>query len=229
MASLTWHGHATCSIRLDDGTTLVIDPFFDDNPKADISAADVEADWILLTHGHGDHIADAAPIARRTGATVICSVELSEHMAAQGVEKIHAMNIGGGYDFPFGRVKMVNAIHGGRVEGAAAPATTTSPCAGYLIRADGIRLYHAGDTALTMDMRLLEGQVDVALLPIGDNFTMGPDDAARAVGMIRPRLVVPIHYNTWPIIEVDPQRFVDEVGDTSRVRVMEPGGTLDLA
>ena len=149
--------------------------------------------------------------------------------AAQGVEKIHAMNIGGGYDFPFGRVKMVNAVHGGRIEGAAGPSTTTSPCAGYVIHADGIRVYHAGDTALTTDMQLLEGQVDVALLPIGDNFTMGPDDAARAVEMIRPGRVVPIHYGTWPIIEVDPQRFVDRVGDAARVRIMEPGATMDLA
>ncbi|MDT8340718.1 MAG: metal-dependent hydrolase [Longimicrobiales bacterium] len=227
MATLTFHGHATCSVVTDDGTRLVIDPFFGDNPSCAHTVDEVEADWILATHGHADHIADAVPLARRTGATVISTVEVVSWLGTQGLEKLHGMNIGGAHDFPFGRVKLVHAIHGGMVQGeGGAPFTT--PCAGLVLELDGRRLYHAGDTALTMDMQLLRGRVDVALLPIGDNFTMGPEDAVRAVEFIEPEVVVPIHYGTWPVIEQDPEAFARRVGDRARVAVLKPGESLAL-
>lgn len=223
MATLTWHGHATCSIETDDGTRLVIDPFFADNPATDLTVDEVEADYILATHGHFDHFADALPLARRTGATVISTFEIVSFCAEQGHDAGHGMNIGGGYDFPFGRVKMTPAVHTGSVAGDES-GTHTTECGGFLLTLGGTRLYHAGDTALIMDMQLLRGQVDVALLPIGDNFTMGPDDAARAVEFIQPDVVIPIHYGTWPVIDQDPERFRSLVGDTARVEVLSPGG-----
>lgn len=223
MASLTWHGHATCSIETDDGTRLVIDPFFGDNPLCDLGVDEVEADYVLVTHGHFDHFADCIPLAKRTGATVISTYEIVAFCQEQGVENGHGMNIGGGYDFPFGRVKMTPALHTGSVAGDES-GTHTTDCGGFLLTLDGTRIYHAGDTALIMDLQLLRGQVDVALLPIGDNFTMGPEDAARAVEFIEPEVVIPIHYSTWPIIEQDPAHFRALVGDRARVEVLRPGG-----
>ena len=227
MAQLTYHGHATCSLVTDDGTRLVIDPFFADNPTTDLTVEDVEADYILVSHGHFDHFSDCVPLARRTGATVIGTFELVGFCGDQGIENGHGMNIGGGYDFPFGRVKLTPALHTGSVAGDE-EGTHTTNCAGFLIEFNGKRFYHAGDTALIMDFQLLQGQVDIALLPIGDNFTMGPADAARAVGMIQPKVVIPIHYNTWPLIAQDPERFRDLVGDQAEVRVLEPGATYEF-
>lgn len=227
MATLTFHGHAACDVVTDDGTRLVIDPFFTDNPVSDVAADQVEADWILVTHGHGDHLGDTVRLAQRTGATVISTVEVVSYLKTRGVKHTHGMNIGGARDFPFGRVKLVHAIHGGMVEGEGAAAYTT-PCAGLLLTLDGRRLYHAGDTALTMDMQLLRGRVDVALLPIGDNYTMGPQDAVRAVEFIEPEVVVPIHYNTWPVIAQDPGEFARMVGDRATVKILEPGDSLVL-
>jgi L-ascorbate metabolism protein UlaG (beta-lactamase superfamily) len=227
MAELTFHGHATCSIRTEDGTRIVIDPFFDGNPLCEVSVDEVEADFVLVTHGHADHISDAPALARRTGAQVISTVEVVEFLGTQGIENTHGMNIGGARDFPFGRLKMVHAIHGGSVQmEGGAPYTT--PCAGYVLEVDGRRVYHAGDTALTMDMKLLEGLVDVALLPIGDNFTMGPQDAARAVEFIKPEVVVPIHYDTWPVIAQDPDAFRALVAGAARVEALQPGDRLPL-
>lgn len=226
MARLTFHGHAACSIETNDGTRLVIDPFFDDNPVATVSAAEVEAEYILLSHGHGDHLGDCVSIAKRTGATVIGTVELVGFCRSKGVESVHGMNIGGAHTFPFGRVKLTPAVHGGSVAGD--DGTHTTPCAGLLIEFDGKRFYHAGDSALTMDFQLLRGRVDVALLPIGDNFTMGPEDAARAVEMIEPEVVIPIHYSTWPVIKQDPETFKRLVGDTARVEILAPGSSWDF-
>ena len=227
MASLTWHGHSTFSIVTAAGIKIVIDPFFDDNPRSDLKAAQVEADFIVVSHGHADHFADCIPIARRTGATVISTFEIASFCAAKGVEHTHGMNIGGGWQLDFGRLQLTAAIHSGTVAGDDT-GTHTTICSGLLFDIDGTQVYHAGDTALTMDMQLLKGHVDVALLPIGDNFTMGPRDAARAVEFIEPDVVVPMHYGTWPIIEQDPQEFVKMVGDRARVVVLEPGGQLEL-
>lgn len=226
MATLHYHGHSTVSIRTDDGTRIVIDPFFTGNPRADVAVDDVEADWVLCTHGHGDHFGDALPLVRRTGATLVSSHEIVQYAATQGAENVHGMGIGGGHDFPFGRVQMTVAAHGGLIEGADGPWCCTP--GGFLLHVDGRRVYHAGDTALIMDMQLLAGRVDVALLPIGDNYTMGPEDAVRAIDMIGPEVVIPIHYDTMPVIEQDAHAFARAVGSRARVVVLEPGGEHPL-
>lgn len=228
MAKLTFHGHATCSIETDDGTKIVIDPFFGDNPACDITVDDVEADFILVTHGHGDHIGDLLPLARRTGALVISTYEIVSWLATVGIENTHALHIGGGNTFPFGYAKMTPALHGGKIDAEGGEAFTTVP-GGFLINFNGgKRFHHAGDTALLMEMQLLAGKVDVALLPIGDNFTMGPEDAVTAVDFIKPKVVVPIHYNTWPPIEQDGEAFKAAVGDRAHVEVLAPGGTYEF-
>jgi L-ascorbate metabolism protein UlaG (beta-lactamase superfamily) len=228
MARLTWHGHATCTLETDDGTRVVIDPFFGDNPLFDGTVDDVEgADYILCTHGHFDHFLDCIPLAKRTGATVVGTFEIAGFCQKNGVENCHGMNIGGGHRFPFGTVKMTPAIHSGSVAGDDEGAFTTT-CGGFLIDLGGRTFYHSGDSALTRDFELLEGQVDVAMLPIGDNFTMGPRDAARAVEMIGPEVVIPIHYSTWEVIEQDPEEFRTLVGDRAKVVILEPGESYDL-
>jgi L-ascorbate metabolism protein UlaG (beta-lactamase superfamily) len=229
MATLTWHGHSCFTLVTDEGTRVMIDPWIDGNPMADIKTADVEAlDYILVSHGHSDHFADCVKLAKKTGATVISTFELVTFCQSQGVEKGHGMNIGGAYMFDFGRVKLTPALHTGSIDGDDG-SHTTDP-AGFLISLNGgQRVYHAGDTALIMDLQLLHGLVDVAILPIGDNFTMGPEDAARAVEMIAPDVVIPMHYNTFPVIEQNPEGFRQLVGDTAKVLIMTPGATFDLS
>ena len=207
MATLTYHGHSTFSMTLADGTRIVLDPWFDASPVSDIKTADIdELDYVFCTHGHEDHFADAIPLAKKTGATLVSTFEIVSFAQAEGVENAHPLHIGGGYRFPFGYVKMTPALHGGQVAGDTTGQFTTVP-GGFLFELDGTRVYAAGDTALLTDMQLLKGQVDVALLPIGDNFTMGPEDAVRAIDFIEPKVVVPIHYNTFPIIAQDPRRW----------------------
>ncbi len=230
MARLIFHGQSCCEIVTDDETRILIDPFLTDNPVADVGPDHFtdRLDYLCLTHGHGDHIGDSWEILKATDATLVATYEIVSYaQAEQGIENAHAMHIGGGWDFPFGRVRMTIAIHGGKIDAPDAEAYTTIP-AGFVLDVDGTRVYHAGDTALTRDMELLHGQVDVALVPIGDNFTMGPEDAARAIEMIRPTIAVPMHFGTWEVIDVDPARFVDAVGDAAEVRVLQPGDVLEL-
>ena len=223
-----YHGHSTFTLTTDDGTRVIIDPWFNESPVSDVKADDIEgADFILCTHGQFDHFADAIPLAKRTGATLVSTFEIVSFAQSQGVENAHPLHIGGGYTFPFGYVKMTPALHGGQVAGDNEGAYTTVP-GGFWMDLKGTRLYHAGDTALLMDMQLLRGKVDVALLPIGDNFTMGPEDAARAVDFIRPKVVIPIHYNTFDMIAQDPEAFRGMVGDLARVEVLAPGDGYEL-
>jgi L-ascorbate metabolism protein UlaG (beta-lactamase superfamily) len=229
MARLTWHGHSCFTLETGDGTRIMIDPWLDENPAADIRAADVKKlDYILVSHGHFDHFADCIPLAKRTGATVISTFELVSFCQQEGVKNGHGMNIGGAYLFPFGRVKLTPAVHTGSIAGDKEGAFTTD-CCGFLISLDGgPSIYHAGDTALITDMQLLQGRVDLAILPIGDNFTMGPEDAARAVEMIQPETVIPMHYNTFEVINQNPESFREMVGEAARVEVLEPGGSYEL-
>jgi L-ascorbate metabolism protein UlaG (beta-lactamase superfamily) len=226
MATLTWHGHSCFTLETDEGKRIMIDPWLDENPKSDIKTGDVEAlDYILVSHGHFDHFADCVELAKKTGATVISTFELVAFAQEKGAKSGHGMNIGGAYVFDFGRVKLTPALHTGSIAGDDGSHTTD--CSGFLISLNGgQRLYHAGDTALIMDMQLLRGLVDVACLPIGDNFTMGPEDAARAVEMIEPDVVIPMHYNTFPVIEQNPEGFRSLVGDRAKVEILEPGGTF---
>ncbi|HYW10200.1 MAG TPA: metal-dependent hydrolase [Longimicrobium sp.] len=229
MPKLTFHGHSCFTLETSDGTRIMFDPWLDENPASELRVKDVEKlDYILVSHGHSDHFADCVKLAKKTGATVVSTFELVSFCQQEGAKNGHGMNIGGAHRFPFGKVKLTPALHTGSIDGDKEGAYTTD-CAGFLLTLDdGLRFYHAGDTALIMDMQLLRGQVDVALLPIGDNYTMGPEDAAHAVEFIQPKTVIPMHYNTFPLIKQDPEEFRRMVGDRARVEVMNPGGTLQL-
>jgi L-ascorbate metabolism protein UlaG (beta-lactamase superfamily) len=197
--SITWHGHATFTVAV-NGTKIVIDPYFDDNPMATVKAADVAADYILLTHGHGDHVADALPIAQRTGAQIISNFEIVGWINGNGYENAHAQHIGGGFNHPFGHVKMTPAFHGSGLP----DGTYGGMPGGFLLTIEGKKLYFAGDTGVFSDMELIaRGGIDVAVLPVGDNFTMGPEDSLLALDFLQPAVVIPCHYNTWPPITID--------------------------
>jgi L-ascorbate metabolism protein UlaG (beta-lactamase superfamily) len=228
MARLTWHGHSTFTLETDAGKRIMFDPFLDDNPKSDIRVEDVrELDYVLCSHGHFDHFADAIAVAKQTGAMLVGTFELVSFAQSKGVENGHGMNVGGGHAFDFGYVKLTPALHSGTVAGDD-EGRYTSLAHGFWIDMAGKRLYYAGDTALTMEMQLLKGQVDVALLPIGDNFTMGPGDAARAVDFIGPRVVIPMHYDTWDLIAQDPAEFAAEVAGRAEVVTLKPGQSYDF-
>ncbi len=219
---IRWLGHAALLVET-DGLNLLIDPFLTGNPAAAINPGDVPADFILVSHGHGDHVGDTIAIAQRTGATVICNYEISEWLHKQGVAKAHGMQHGGGHSFPFGRCKLTLAFHGSALPDGA---NGGNPAGFYLTLKDGTRLYDAADTGLFGDMRLIgEEGIDVALLPIGDNYTMGPDDALRAVKLLQPRKVVPIHYNTFPLIQQDAAAWAARVRKETSAEpvVVKPG------
>ncbi|MCP4360244.1 MAG: metal-dependent hydrolase [Chloroflexi bacterium] len=213
--SLTWHGHATFSLNI-DGTHIVVDPFFvGNNPAAKTAVTDVAADYILQTHGHADHIADTVPLAKQTGATVIANFEIVTWITNLGHENCHAMNTGGGYNFPFGRVKMTPALHSSGLP----DGTYGGDPGGYLLTVGDTRIYIAGDTALFSDMDLIGVQdLDLAILPVGDNFTMGPNDALLALEYLNPQAVVPCHYNTWPLIAIDVDDWAKQVAENTSVK-----------
>lgn len=222
---ITYYGHS-CFLIETAKARLVVDPFLTDNPLASIAAADVKCDYVLLSHGHEDHTCDALQIAKANDATIIANYEIAEYFGAKGA-KTHGMNPGGGFDFPFGRVKLTIAHHTSSLNAGLNPIYMGVPC-GIIVEADGKRLYHAGDTALFLDMQLIgKGGLDLALLPIGDNFTMGPADALDALDLLRPRLAAPMHFNTWPPIAQDPQAFVAAAAERGHiVKALSPGDTL---
>jgi L-ascorbate metabolism protein UlaG (beta-lactamase superfamily) len=197
---LTFYGHASLGLEI-DGKKLLFDPFITPNPMAkDIDIYSLKPDYILLSHGHGDHMADLEAIQKDSGALVICIAEIAGWLGNKGIEKTHPMNIGGGYDFDFGRVKMVYALHSSSMPDGAYGGNP----AGFLITSKDKKIYYAGDTALTYDMKLLADEdIDWAILPIGDNYTMGVDDAIKAAGFVNCKNVIGIHYDTFPAIKID--------------------------
>jgi L-ascorbate metabolism protein UlaG (beta-lactamase superfamily) len=224
---VTWLGHSTLLIET-AGHRLLIDPFFTGNPACPARADDAQADFLLISHGHGDHLGDAVAIAKRTGATLIANYEIATWLQNQGLEKAHGMQHGGGFTFPFGRLKMTFAIHGS----ALPDGSNGGNPAGFLITTtDGKKIYDAADTGLFGDMRLIgEEGIDLAMLPIGDNYTMGPDDALRAVKLIGPKKVFPIHYDTWPPIAQDAAAWAARVKKEAGVEavVLKPGGSVEV-
>ncbi|PLX24142.1 MAG: metal-dependent hydrolase [Ignavibacteria bacterium] len=222
---LTYLSHS--SFLLDDGThTVVIDPFLTGNPTAPLAVDSVKAQYVVLTHAHGDHLGDALDIAEKQNALIIAVNELANYASEKGVNA-HNMHIGGAYNFPFGRVKFTIAHHGS----SSPEGLYMGEPAGVVITMGGKTLYHCGDTGLFLDMQLIgeRDHIDCMMAPIGDNFTMGIDDAVKAVEFVKPGLAIPIHYNTFPVIAADPQVFAKKVeAQGMQARVMEYGETLEL-
>ncbi len=220
--NITWQGHGTWTVNTEQHKIL-IDPFFNESPTAPIKADDVETDFILVSHGHFDHIADAASIAKRTKATVVAIFEIAEWLSKNyGVENTIGMNIGGKVELPFGTVKMTPALHSSQLPDGSYGGEP----AGFVVSVGGKSIYFACDTALFSDMQLVgEEGVDLAVLPIGDLFTMGPEDSIRAINWIKPKQVLPAHYNTWPPIEQDAGAWAASVSSNtdSEAIVLTPG------
>ncbi len=225
---ITWYGHATIGVETADGYKILIDPFFTGNPAASTTADKVNADFIVVSHGHGDHVGDAIEIAKRTGAPIISNYEITNWLTAQGVEKVHPQHLGGGFKHPFGYLKLTLALHGSALPDGSYGG---NPAGILLTTNDGLKLYFAQDTGLFGDMRLIGDEgLDLAMVPIGDNFTMGPDDALKAVHFLRPKHVIPIHYNTWPLIAQDAEAWAKRVAAETEAQphVLQPGGVFTL-
>jgi L-ascorbate metabolism protein UlaG (beta-lactamase superfamily) len=226
MTTITWLGHASLAIQ-SGNYHILVDPFISGNPAAPVKEEDLRADFILVSHGHGDHVGDTVSIAKRNNALVISNFEIANWLGNQGV-RTHPQHIGGGFNHPFGYLKLTQALHGSALPDGSYGGNP----AGFLITTlEGKKLYLACDTGLFGDMRLIgEEGIDLAVLPIGDNFTMGPGDALRAVKLIQPKHVIPIHYNTWELIAQDVQDWKNRVeSETSaQVHVLSPGQSLQL-
>jgi len=227
MPKLIFLGHAAFVIEGDQGK-IAIDPFLTDNPIAKAKPEDIQVDAVLVTHGHGDHVGDTVPIAKKNDALVVAPFELANFLGNQGVS-VHPMHIGGSKEFPFAWVKLTTASHGSAYVDDEKMVYTGNPC-GFLITMDGKTLYHPGDTGLFYDMKLIGEMnvIDVAVLPIGDNFTMGIEDAVKAAEFLRPKLVIPMHYKTFEVINVEPEDFVKAATAKGiHAKVLPIGDTLE--
>ncbi|MFD1708506.1 metal-dependent hydrolase [Siminovitchia sediminis] len=225
---VSYHGHSVVKVQT-EGKTILIDPFITGNELTDLKAENENPDAIILTHGHSDHVGDTVELAKRAGSLVIAPNELATYIGWQGVQT-HPMHIGGAYEFDFGKVKFTPAFHGSAIFTEDKQVIYLGMPAGVLLMAEGKTIYHAGDTALFSDMKLIGERhpVDLAFLPIGDNFTMGPEDAALAAEFIQAKTVVPIHYNTFPPIKQDPQRFIELLKKGITGKVMNAGDLIEL-
>ncbi len=223
MTKVTFYGHA-CFTLEKEGTTIIFDPFLDGNPLSPSKSEDIKADYILLTHWHVDHLGDTFKIAKKQGATVVSTFEMAKACEARGM-KAHTMHLGGKHSFDFGYVRVTPAFHGSGIPGGHA--------CGFIVKFFDHIIYHTGDTCLFSDMKLMGEleKVDLAMVPIGDNFTMGISDATMAVEMINPKVVIPMHYNTFPVIECDPQDFKAEVekATESQAVILAPGESYHLS
>lgn len=228
---ITYLGHSAFYLESDNFAAL-IDPFITGNPQAPYGPEHIQRlTHIFVTHGHGDHMGDTIPLAKRFNALVIANFEIGNYLSQQGC-RVHPMHIGGRKTFDFGVVKMTTAVHGSAIQTPDGQKDGGNPC-GFVITVDGLTLYHAGDTGLTLDMQLLkEEKVNLAMLPIGGNFTMDVRDASKAVTFIEPKAVIPMHYNTFAAIQASVEDFekaVNQLMPSVSVLSMKPGDHLALS
>lgn len=226
--TVTWLGHSAYSLQIGVHRVL-IDPFLTGNPLAPIKAEAAEADFILISHGHGDHVGDAPAIARRTGATVVANNEIGIWLRSKhGLEQVHGINPGGGVRLPFGRVELTIAHHSSSLPDGSYGGQPN----GILIKTEaGPKIYHAGDTAVFLEMQLIGDEgIDLAMLPIGDYFTMGIDGSLKAIRLLRPKVVLPMHYNTFDLIQANVSEWVQRVQTETEARpvVLQPGESFTL-
>ncbi|MEX0614089.1 MAG: metal-dependent hydrolase [Pirellulales bacterium] len=226
--TITWLGHNAWSIET-GGKTILVDPFLNDSPTAPVKEDGVTADFILLSHGHADHLGDTVAIAKRTNAPVIANFEVTEWLKRKGVaeDKVVPMNPGGGIQQPFGHVKFTIAHHSSSMPDGSYGGVP----GGFLLSLDDSRIYFACDTALFLDMKLIGGGgLDLAVLPIGDVYTMGPEDSLDAIKLLNPKRAAPCHYNTWPEIAQDAAAWAERVRSHTAAEpvVLRPGGEITL-
>jgi len=225
---LTYFGHSAFQLST-SGANILVDPFISGNPlaKGVVRTEDLTPDCILVTHAHGDHWGDTLSIAKRSGAVVVANFEITQYVQKHGHHAIQPLNTGGGWTFTWGRVIQTYARHSSSFPDGSYGGNSN----GYIIQADDKCVYALGDTAPFAEMQWIgeEHEVDLALIPIGDCYTMGPQDSLRAIRMIRPAVTVPVHYNTFPLIEVDAARWAESVGRAGFVaRVLAPGESIAL-
>lgn len=224
---LTFYGHGTHLIET-GGKKMLFDPFFTGNPVArDGDLNNIKADYIFVTHGHGDHTTNLVGMAKKTGALCIAPFEIAEWLGKNGVEKVHAMNQGGSIPFDFGKVRGVNAVHSSSWD----DGTYAGNPIGFVFNTAEGDFYVAGDTALTMDMQLIPlwAKLKFSVLPIGSNFTMDPQDAIHAADFVKCDTVVGVHYNTWPVISIDTEKAkADFAAAGKRLLLPAVGETIEL-
>ena len=220
MVEATWLGHAAWRFT-GKTATVVVDPYLEENPAAPLKVKDLKkVDVVLVSHDHFDHFGDAPALCKKTGATLVATYEVATGAAEEHKIKAEGMNLGGTIEVAGVKVHMTIAFH----------TSAKGHANGWVIEMDGVRIYHSGDTCLFGDMKLI-GEIfkpDLACLPIGDRFTMGPPSAARAVDLIRPRTVIPMHYDTWPVIAQDPEKWKAMVGSAAEVVVLKPGESYEV-
>jgi L-ascorbate metabolism protein UlaG (beta-lactamase superfamily) len=224
---ISYHGHSVVQIQT-NGKTILIDPFINGNQLTDLKVEEIRPDVIILSHGHNDHVGDTVELAKKNNALVVANHELSTYLGWQGVNT-HGMHIGGAHQFEFGKIKLTQAFHGSSYETENNELIYCGMPAGILFMNEGKTIYHAGDTGLFSDMKLIGERhpIDLAFLPIGDNFTMGPEDAAYAAKLLNAKTVVPIHFNTFPPIKQDPFKFIELLEDKNG-KVLQPGEAIEI-